>query len=948
MRKIFAKIMILVILTIELMIPVSWEIYASDIRWTGCNPTFVSTDGRGMVNGYFKSSDDILVSIPGATMDTSVGKDGTTTYPYRYGGVALVDRQPTPMGELGYAISDRGYNIYRFPGVYTGSQGREYVIPETVGCIKASELAKYRYLIAMQGSKNNAGDIIASDKAIYTYRTYEVKLDDTKPTVEIQTKGTGPNGSAYTGVKVSVNASDNQSKIGRDAYSFSYDEEAVNWQNESSYEAIENGTLYIKVRDGVGNIASESVEISGIDCNPPTIDEAVITPVNPVMRDGIAYAKSALVSISANDVESGLHSEAYGYGYGDSVSEDEMNFSDNSEFIVSQNGIWTILVRDAALNETTGTIEISCIDKQGPRIVDEMVTSNPDINGYGKEAVISPVIEEEGCGFDEQPFSYDGGESYTNQSSVTLYENGTYMLVYKDALGNKTESQVSVNCIDRESPYILQITDESLRSDNGYAKEAQIKIAAFDDKSGLHSEAFSLDKGASYQDSDTFVIDEEGEYEVTVRDGLGNRTSKDFLVERIDREAPVFVKRTVEALSAINGYGTRAVMNVSAFDSKSGLDKKSFSYDEGKTYVSSNSVTVDTNKIYTVMVRDAVGNVAKTLIDVACVDSQGPGIVISGNPNYTVNSDVELTVSISDVQSGISSLWYQNDSIKSPKAIGNYSSVKSAKEKVTIKQNGSYTFFAYDELGNMSKKTISVTKIDRNASSKSSSKSSTTKNTTGSSSTKKSSSSTAKQSDSSSSIKTNAIIIGGKSDKEDEDDVDVKTVTIKNSSSSDRNSKKENSGSIGTKTLIVGLSDNEIDENNDPDNKDQDMEDTDVSDINDVILNEDASNGSFYSMEKEYSEGVYDEKLAEGPVKESVSQERIVPNPDANNRAGSSPLVTALIVIVVMLIILGIITAILIKLGVIPAAQILADLRSQRERLKADRDESYEDETDIL
>ena len=84
------------------------------------------------------------------------------------------------------------------------------------------------------------------------------------------------------------------------------------------------------------------------------------------------------------------------------------------------------------------------------------------------------------------------------------------------------------------------------------------------------------------------------------------------------------------------------------------------------------------------------------------VDTTAPTISVSGNPTSWTKNNVTLTITASDSEAGVKSITLPNGSV-----------VTGSSTTYTVSANGSYTFKATDNLGNVATQTVSVSKIDK-------------------------------------------------------------------------------------------------------------------------------------------------------------------------------------------------------------------------------------------
>lgn len=169
------------------------------------------------------------------------------------------------------------------------------------------------------------------------------------------------------------------------------------------------------------------------------------------------------------------------------------------------------------------------------------------------------------------------------------------------------------------SPKIAYAIDE-----NGWVKETEISfnLTAL---SGLKSYSLTAGEdiwetisGDSY--SGTKKVSENGTYYLKVKDNNDIEIVEEIKIKNIDNNKP-----TIEKLSAISRE-KYSIIEIEAKDSESGLDDKAYSFDEGETWSSKNTLEVQVQKEYTVLVKDKLGNITSDKLFVYVSDEPTPKI----------------------------------------------------------------------------------------------------------------------------------------------------------------------------------------------------------------------------------------------------------------------------------------------------------------------------------
>ena len=140
-------------------------------------------------------------------------------------------------------------------------------------------------------------------------------------------------------------------------------------------EIKDNGKYYVWVTDSAGNAVFNEIEINKIDYKPPTINYSIDV-------SKIDIEKYVTININAQDSDSGLHEMAYSW--------DGVNWgADRNILKVTENGRYTVYVRDVMENVESKVIEINSFPREGiatvgkGKIIKNIVVSsswNGDIN----------------------------------------------------------------------------------------------------------------------------------------------------------------------------------------------------------------------------------------------------------------------------------------------------------------------------------------------------------------------------------------------------------------------------------------------------------------------------------------------------------------------------------------------------------------------------------------
>jgi hypothetical protein len=186
----------------------------------------------------------------------------------------------------------------------------------------------------------------------------------------------------------------------------------------ATYTVSENGTYSFKAIDSVGNIIEQSIEITNIDKDLPTLELAPST-TEPTNQD-------VVITATATDVN----------GVSKIVLPDntEVN-ADTATYTVTENGTYSFKAIDTAGNMIEKSIEITNIDKELP-----VITIKPYNTEWTNQDITVEATVNKGS---------------LNESSHTFTENGSFTFIATDALGNRAEKTVEITNIDKVKPTMI-------------------------------------------------------------------------------------------------------------------------------------------------------------------------------------------------------------------------------------------------------------------------------------------------------------------------------------------------------------------------------------------------------------------------------------------------------------------------------------------------------------
>ena len=549
-----------------------------------------------------------------------------------------------------------------------------------------TEWSDWSHILVYNIEENGTYSVEVRDKAGNTSsKTFEIThIDNEKPIINVLYDNT----IWELNKTITVIAADYESGLPNTSYRYSKEtDKLTDWTSDSSYVITSNGTYNVEVRDNLENIETFTFEITYIDTEKPNVE---------LNYNDSTWEKIKEIEIIAEDAKVGLHETPYRVFNGVEWTE---WFSVNT-FNITNNGVYTVEVRDKLKNIETFTFEITHIDKTPPE-------GNVSFNDttWELEKIITVSAFDDGIGLTDNPYRYskDGitWTEWTNDNTYKVTANGTYYVEIIDKLGLSTKNNFTITHIDTENPVV------NLEYDNvTWEKEKTVTIVASDEKSGLHNLAYRFNNGTTWSawtSSNAFNINKNGKYIVEVRDIIENTTQCEFEVTHIDEYNPTFNIQLDDIT-----WELEKIITIKANDQGIGLDNNAYRYSKDGTiwtnWISDNTYKVTANGTYYVEVRDKLGLSTKDNFTVTHIDIEKP-IVNLEYDNVTWEKEKNVTIIANDEKSGLHNLAYRfND--------GNGWTEWSSKTNYTIIKNGTYEIEVRDRLENTTNKSFTIDYID--------------------------------------------------------------------------------------------------------------------------------------------------------------------------------------------------------------------------------------------
>ena len=425
-----------------------------------------------------------------------------------------------------------------------------------------------------------------------------------------------------------------------------------------------NTTEYIRVQDELGNYEDgyTTVAVSGIDETAPQITKITATDGNKTVTNTYSNNKLSGSNNIGNTWFKDNVTVKFEAKDNTGIKSYWINGTKCQSKIISAttNGV-KLTVYDYADNETYVKVDIK-IDKTSPTIK----TPKQIVSSDKQSVNLTVPAEDSQSGISQ--YSFDGGKTWQKGNQYKYTSNQTInagTIKVKDVAGNigTYNTKVTISGIDKTIPQITKViaTDGSKTVTNVYSNNklsgsnnigntwfknnVTLKFEATDNN-GIKSYWISGTKGQSKIISSTT-----NGVKLTVYDYADNEAYVTVNI-KIDKDAPKIVGNITKSSNV--KYVKSVIITIPKIEDvgKAGLrgDKKSYSYDSGKTWVASNSTTYTTNGNKPIWIRDSVDNILKTTVNIDNVDSEVPKItsVTGYTNNKWVNSDVTIVVNASD------------------------------------------------------------------------------------------------------------------------------------------------------------------------------------------------------------------------------------------------------------------------------------------------------------
>lgn len=419
----------------------------------------------------------------------------------------------------------------------------------------------------------------------------------------------------------------------------------TNNNGESEYTFEESGTFTFEFLDEAGNIGLKEITISNLDKSVPAAeiryftDEAIENVIFAELTFPEETEEIEILNNNGSNVFEFVENGAFTFHYSDKAGNI---------------GLATAKVSSLSGGELSATVKYYI---EGAEIAD------PNAGITNKSVTARLVTNEE-----------DGPCRIINNGGSSSYifeKNGEFTFEFEDDRGNRGFAAAKVSMIDKEAPKLL------IRADIVRATNKDVTItASYSDNLEISKVMLNGNEMEEPSAGLTYICKENETILIAVIDTAGNETSKEFIVDYIDKIAPAgTITCTPDSLTNQN---VKAVLLLN--------EQCLITNNNGKMeYV----FTVNGN--FTFEFQDAAGNKASETVAVNWIDKLPPDATLEYSNKAATNKPVVATV-ISDEAFIVAN--------------------NGGSAKRTFYRNGEFTFKVRDEAGNEKSLTAEVQNID--------------------------------------------------------------------------------------------------------------------------------------------------------------------------------------------------------------------------------------------
>lgn len=446
--------------------------------------------------------------------------------------------------------------------------------------------------------------------------------------------------------------------------------------------------LNVKTSDRLNNILITKSNVYNVDTVNPEV----------LISNNTNWSKNATVPVilSATDNISGINRIEYRLS---GVTQTGWTTYDSTKGLnISNEGITNIEARtyDNAGNVSTIKTSIVKIDLSLP-IVN---ISKDNLEVTNKPVKISIRADDILSGVDKIILP-NGNQVVGSSADFSVSENGTYKFTVVDRAGNAVDRTSTVDNIDIIPPVVTLTPSTTEITKNPVI----VTVKASDNLSGVATIKLPDGTVVTNQTTTTFVADKNDSYDVEVTDRAGNKTIQTIPISNIAGDLTSDDYSISYTLSPSTWTNQNVTISLSVMNTNgiSNITNPDGTVQEFSDSINANlNFDATSNKDYTFVITDRLGNVITKTITISNIDKDHPILDLSYPMDWT-NQSTNITAIAEDSQSGV-------DYIILPD--GN--KVSGSNANFTVTNSGQYAFKVADKAGNAYIYYLKVINIDKN------------------------------------------------------------------------------------------------------------------------------------------------------------------------------------------------------------------------------------------
>jgi len=427
-----------------------------------------------------------------------------------------------------------------------------------------SNLTQGDYLITIRDKENTDCQAPASEVTVHEYSTVEVSTTYTDV-------------SCFEGNDGTINITAN----GGVDYEYSVDN-AATWSTSNIFEGLIAGTYTVVVREQAMPTCYTEPIILELE-EPSKINFTITKKDVECFGDDDGY-----IIVNASGGEGGLGTATYEYSKDNGAS-----WQTSNRFLNLKASTYNIVVRD--LGVTDCQTEALTIELTEPMIIDfSTTTTNISCNGSSNGEI---RVTATGGDSGTYQYSIDHGE-WQDSNVFTGLSAATYVISVRD------QSNTSCQAVDKDvilsEPTELTFTSDFTHADCGVNNNGEIVLTASGGVGGAGSGTYqySIDNGATWQDSDTFSGLAADTYTAIIHDKVNTACASASEDIKIKALSPIDFTHTYQDVSCPGSADGEIVITVD------GAATYDYSIDNGTTWQADNSFLNLSGGSYELVVRD--------------------------------------------------------------------------------------------------------------------------------------------------------------------------------------------------------------------------------------------------------------------------------------------------------------------------------------------------------